>query len=397
MYRAMSQATRSVTIVIVSRAGEVLGQLEPFTVGTPWWQDLEPILAVHPELVILRLLSVSGAGGRSMGGEVVYLAEPREEGWRRTASRLGPFRGESAWLSDHPLRMPWARPGGPEEDLEWAAAHVRITGSPRQVRSWNLSSIWRIPTEEGAWWLKCVPPFFAHEARVLELLNAGAARASAPRLRASAGHRMLLDDMSGRDGYDASLAEYEDILAALVNLQRDVAGVALTSDVPDWRGGALRRGAAEVVERRWPSATGLRRLLEGWEERFAAIEECGIADGLFHGDPHPGNARIDVHPPIIYDWGDSGWGHPLLDLAVLERYAPEEAGRLRRHWLRLWENAVPGSDPGRAWRLLGPAAVLRGAVVFQRFLDHIEPSERVYHDRDVDPFLTAAEQMMATT
>lgn len=393
----MAQAMRSVTIVIVSRAGDVLGQLEPFTVGTPWWQDLEPVLAVHPELVILRLLSVGGAAGGSMGGDVVYLAEPREEGWRRTATRLRPFRGESAWLVDHPLRMPWARPGGPAEDLEWAASHVRITGSPRQVRSWNLSSIWRIPTEEGACWLKCVPPFFAHESTVLESLNAGSVRASAPRLRASSGHRMLLEDMSGRDGYGATAAEYEEILAALVNLQRNVAGVALAPVVPDWRGPALRRAAAEVVARRCPSAPGLRRLLEGWEERFAAIEDCGIADGLFHGDPHPGNARIDIHPPIIYDWGDSGWGHPLLDLAVLHRYAPEEAGRLRRHWLGLWEDAVPGSDPGRAWRLLRPAAVLRGAVVFQRFLDHIEPSERVYHDGDVDPFLRAAEKVMAST
>jgi hypothetical protein len=56
----------------------------------------------------------------------------------------------------------------------------------------------------------------------------------------------------------------------------------------------------------------------------------------------------------------------------------------------LRKTAVPGSDPDRAWGLNQPVAVLRGAVLFQRFLDLVEPSERVYHHRDVQPFLDRA-------
>jgi hypothetical protein len=37
---------------------------------------------------------------------------------------------------------------------------------------------------------------------------------------------------------------------------------------------------------------------------------------------------------------------------------------------------------------------VRGAVVFQRFLDGIEPSERVYHAGDVEPFLDATEALL---
>ena len=51
---------------------------------------------------------------------------------------------------------------------------------------------------------------------------------------------------------------------------------------------------------------------------------------------------------------------------------------------------MPGSDPGRAWTLLRPLAALRVALVFQTFLDNIEPSERAYHARDVGPALKLA-------
>ena len=85
---------------------------------------------------------------------------------------LMPWDGE---LTDHPLRLPYAEPGGPARDLAWAAERLqeeglRLVGRPQQVRTWNLSSLWRLPLEDGAAWLKCVPSVFAHEGAVLDRL-----------------------------------------------------------------------------------------------------------------------------------------------------------------------------------------------------------------------------------
>ena len=43
----------------------------------------------------------------------------------------------------------------------------------------------------------------------------------------------------------------------------------------------------------------------------------------------------------------------------------------------------PAADPERAAELIAPIAALLGALVYQGFLDGIEPSERPYHEADV--------------
>src|SRR4051794_38363559 len=159
---------RSARIVLVDPAGDVLGALPPVPVETPWWQDTAPVVrAVHErfgfDVVVLRMLSA--ARPAPPGGEVTYLAET-------ASSRLRVAEPWNGGLDDHPLRMPWARPGGPAADLGWATGVLdgrgaTSVGSPEQIRTWTLSSLWRIPTAGGAVWLKHVPPFFAHEGALL--------------------------------------------------------------------------------------------------------------------------------------------------------------------------------------------------------------------------------------
>ena len=71
-----------------------------------------------------------------------------------------------------PCASLYARPGGPKADLAWAAARLAergmaMTSAPIQVRTWNLSSLWRLPCANGVAWLKVVPPFFAHEGALI--------------------------------------------------------------------------------------------------------------------------------------------------------------------------------------------------------------------------------------
>ena len=378
---------RSVSLVVCDGAGDVLGQIEPFEVETPWWQDTEPIGERFGSLHVLRLLQVLKPGA-GCGGQARYLAEARE-GTRRL-----PLAPCAEVLGEHPLRMPWARPGGPAADLEWAAGIVQPSGPPTQHRTWNLSSIWSFPAGGATAWLKCVPGFFRHEAAVLRLLAGG----GAPELLAADGHRILLAEFPGSDGFHATLEDKRRLIDHLVELQLRTA--PLTSDllgagVPDARWPCLVDELAALVRRRAPQDPHLQRLLDDAVRLGDEIGECGLRDVLVHGDAHAGNARIGIDPPIWFDWGDSRVGHPLLDLAVLSRLPGEEAEALERYWLQAWARAEVGTDPATAWRLLQPLAVLRQAAVYQGFLDNIEPSERIYHEGDVMPALLAASQLAA--
>ena len=255
-----------------------------------------------------------------------------------------------------------------------------------QHRTWNLSAIWSIPLSSTTVWLKCVPGFFAHEPRVLELLEGH----PVPRPLAVDGHRLLLDQLPGVDGYEATFEERCRLIDGLVDIQRWSVGhldELAAAGVPDRRLPELVRRARAVVGRRAPDDAVLHELLDGAPARLDAIASCGLPDVLVHGDAHPGNARLGegTGRGLWFDWGDSCLGHALTDLAVLDRPGSSGADELRRHWLGAWEAAVPGSDPARAWRLLRPLAALGAAVVYQGFLDAIEPSERIYHEGDVVP------------
>jgi hypothetical protein len=380
---------RLVTLVLVDADGALLGSLEPFAVETPWWQDVLPIVERVPDVTVLRLLDCGPSNGGRMGGAVTYLGQLGE------GAAPGPLRRYGGELPDHPLRMPWARPGGPAADLAWAGGVVGLEGPPVQHRTWNLSAIWSIPASRSTVWLKCVPPFFAHEAGVLGLLEGEAV----PRVLGAEGHRMLLEELPGRDGYDASPDEHVAAVEALVDLQLRTVGrepELLAAGVPDCRAAALIGACADVVARRAPQDERLRRLLDSAPKRLAEVAECGLPDVLVHGDAHPGNTRLTEVGPIWFDWGDSRLGHPLLDLVVLDGPTGDGSpnASVAERWLELWAEAVPGSDPRRAWRLLRPLAQLRLAAVYQSFLDHIEPTERPFHEEDVLPALERAARLV---
>jgi aminoglycoside phosphotransferase (APT) family kinase protein len=168
---------------------------------------------------------------------------------------------------------------------------------------------------------------------------------------------------------------------------------------PDWRPAPLTRLLRDLVERSAPevdrdTAARLRSLVVGLPARFEAIASCGLPDTLVHGDFHPGNVRGAPGSFVLLDWGDCGVGHPMLDQAALfERLPPEDQQPVCAAWAAAWQEHIDGCDPVRASELLAPVAALRQALIYQVFLDGIEPDERIYHADDPALWLARAAEL----
>lgn len=383
----MRRMERVVSLVLVDRGGRVLGALPAFAVAVPWWQEVAPVVEgararFGVDVTVLRLLDAERA--EPHGGAVTYLAEVS-----------GPVDGLEPWagaLYEDPLRASWARPGGPAADLAWAdealARRDLVRAGPaRQMLAWNLSSVWRVPLGDGGAWLKVVPPFFAFEGALLERL----AGQAVPRVLATEGPRVLMEEVPGEDLHEPDLDTKVAMVRLLVGLQAVVAGdlePLRALGLPAWDADALGRAGYDVLSRDGGGLEPGERLavdalLAGLPERLATVAECGVPDSLVHGDFHPGNLRRDGDRLTLLDWGDAGVGCPLLDVpAFLGRVAERDAPAVLRTWAEAWQAAAPGSDARRAVALLRPVAELRQAVIYRRFLDRIEASERVFHAAD---------------
>jgi Phosphotransferase enzyme family len=393
----VSDPGRSATLVLVHE-GAVLGCLPPVDLAMPWWPESHDVVAAARErfgieVTVLRL--VRAPSDRLSGGHVAYLAEVDAV----PPTALEPFEGDP--LADEPLRQEWARPGGPAALLGWAHQRleehgIRAAGRPEQMRSWNLSAIWRLPTTHGRLWLKVVPSFFAHEGAVIDWIGPD----SAPRLLAHARGRVLMAEIPGPSNHDtrgaALLLPMVEVLTAVQERSVGRTGELLDLGVPDRRLAVMVPRIRDVVGEHAPTASpderrALDRLVEDLPRRLAEIDACGIPDALVHGDFHPGNVGGPVDDYVVLDWGDSFVGNPLIDeLAFVRRLGTADRAAAREAFVEAWRRIAPSSDPGRAAELLQPVLPLLAAVMYADFCAAIEPDERVYHASDVGAMLRQA-------
>jgi hypothetical protein len=302
--------------------------------------------------------------------------------------------------AEEPRRAPWARAGGVAATVAWADAALEALGQPRtgpavQVKSWNLSSILILPTARGAVYCKSVPRFLGHEGAILALIAADEPLL-VPRVLSHDAEActVLLDEVAGEDQWAAPEARLVTMVQTLVKLQarwaRRVRELE-SAGLPEWRLATLPGRIEALLDgssvRSTLSASEVARLTDlaaQLPELVSALAACGVPETFIHGDFHPGNWRFDGRTLVLLDWGDSGLGHPMLDLAAfLDRVPAAARARVRSAWIEAWQHECPAADPARAADLAAPIALLRQALVYQRFLHHIEPSEHRYHERDV--------------
>jgi len=267
-----------------------------------------------------------------------------------------------------------------------------------QVRTWNLSSIWRLPTSGGQVWLKVTPPFSASEAAVMPLLDPRVV----PTVLGAAPNRVLLADVPGQDQYGARGEELRTMARILIRLQTvwvDRVPQLEQLGVLDMRAAAILPLIHCVVQRNRheldsPTQRHLDDLINDLPVRFAALEACGIPHTLVHGDFHPGNVRGAPGGYRILYWGGCGIGHPMLDLRPSFMYfTPHDRVEAISIWDSEWSQAVPGRDAPRGADLIRPLGPLYSAVVYQKFLDNSERSERPYHQGDPPHALSDAVAM----
>lgn len=387
---------------MVSVAGAVVGALPPFEVDSPWWADIEPVAPKLDALLgvpaaVLRIVSVVG-GQSPRGGEVTYLVEAAT----LPDVPLEPVP-DTGLLRPEPFRAAWAEPGGPRAILDWADAALATCGRPRtrppvQIKTWNLSCVYRIPTADGPVWSKTIGGFLSPEAAAIALVAehdptlVPTVLAADPQLG-----RTLLDHVPGIDRWDADEDLIRTTITRWVAVQAALAGDRRAQ--PDRRLSTLSARVRPVLARadvRAQLTTAemdeVEALLAALPELVAVIDTAGLPDTLVHGDFHPGNWRsVDGGPARVVDWGDSSYGHPAPDLLTLRGYLPPERWPVAvEAWVTAWRAAVPGSDPAAALPFLDPLGRLEGAYTYQRFLDHIEPDEWPYHRDDPADELRAA-------
>ncbi|GAA0245042.1 hypothetical protein GCM10009539_33100 [Cryptosporangium japonicum] len=356
---------------MVTLGGECLGEVGPFPVSPEWWAEVGPVAACLEEVLgvpvtVLRLLDVDGGDG-ARDGHVRYHVEASA----RPAVALRP---SGSTVDDEPLRLPWATAAGAAELLDWAAAHVPLTGRPAQHKTWNLAGLWRLPVAGGHAWLKATPPFASDEATAIALV-ASVEAALVPRVLAAAPGRVLLADVPGEDLWQATDVQVESTVRRWVAAQAAITG---GEGLPVRTAEVLAAQVDALLERVELDAGEITRA-RALNQRWGALEPCGLPDTVVHGDFHPGNWRGTT----VLDFADAYWGNPVQDgLRAIDFLPPERRDTARRVWVSAWEDAVPGSRPAEALRLAAPLAHLAYAVRYQEFLDQIEPSERIYHAGD---------------
>lgn len=357
---------------LVTVDGEFVGAVEPFHVEEPWWAEVEVVTA-HLDRVlgvptsVLRL--VSGTGGEPRDGTVTYQVEAYG---KPDPAALSTARAHE--FPDAPLRLPWAKPGGPADLVAWADGHVRRTGPAVQVKTWNLSCVYRLPTADGFVWAKEVPPFFAAEPTAVRLV-ADLDLTLVPTVIASAPRRLLLANAPGPGCWDPTPAQIRSVVPRLVAVQAALAGK------PD------------PILPRIPLCTPEVPESPALAERLAAT---GLPDTLLHGDFHPGNWHADGDVPQVIDWADANWGHPALDAARLASFAgPEFYPLIEQVWTRAWLEHRPDSDPATALRLAIPLTHIFLAARYREFLANIEESEQIYHSGDPERHIRLAQAALA--
>jgi hypothetical protein len=302
--------------------------------------------------------------------------------------------------------VPWHDPEWLGEMASWVDARLADAGIRRRN---ELAQIWLRPrsallsleTDRGRMWAKAVPPVFAHEVALTELLADIDPGIVPPVVAADRALGRIITEhvdgpaLSALDGEPAvwaatmsRLAEIQRVLASEPGEMVAAGTVAapmdrLANDLPT----LLADDGLLMMDRpggmSGDEAAALRRRIPALVQACRALAASGIPDSLDHGDLAGDEVIMGAMGPVFLDWSDGSITHPFLSAAALladragtQSVTDELAAAYLGPWLSagLGLTAKAGMDALAQARLVLP--IHRVALYAERVLPAIdEPSE----------------------
>ena len=386
------------------------GQLPAFDVPPVFYPEVEDLVRIVREvcgldIAILRCLEGGDANeGKprlysaictsddvetSSGFKWTALDQPDFDAGEEAAlgkiTRLEVERLSSPAQVDSPV--PWDSPTGwHQAALNWLDANLPPSqdGKPwraSQIRSWSISSVWRVTSAGTRLYFKASPRYFASEVAVT-LDVADRFPNVSPSIVAAQPENgwMLMQDLGDVTLGTTDNAElWHDTMKTIAMVQHGYLGRFREME----RLGIERRTTEAIVETvvNWTNdpASGeirlfgeeneaaLRRLgpnIGRIESMARSLRELGVPPTLEHGDLDATNVFIRNGSPVLMDWSDACVSHPF--------FTPLTPSQARRHpelvdtYLREWTSYGPMESLRRGFEVAKPLVALESAFHYHR-------------------------------
>ncbi len=280
---------------------------------------------------------------------------------------------------------------------EWITANLppATEGEPwrmAQIRSWSISSVFRLTSGSARLYFKASPRYFRSEVAVTQDVAERFPEVSPVLAAAEPQHGwMLMEDLGELTlGKADSPLLWRETMKTIARVQQGYIDRADSIE----QMGIEKRTIGDIVETltEWvenparanlrifqeENAAALKRLqpsLDKVAEIARGLERLGLPQTLEHGDLDSTNVFIRDGSPVLMDWSDACISHPF--------FTPLTPAQARRNpdivatYLREWSGYAPFENLRAGFEISKPLAALESAFHYQRnivpYLPHPYP------------------------
>ena len=327
----------------------------------------------------------------------------------------GPFNAEVAqWIADlrsgsvPAVRAAWARPGWFEATSAWLLGLLpdlgrTQTGPVEERGSWPISAGLAVDTDAGRVIVKSVPKLYGHEPNLTRSL-AAEHPGQVPDVLAvdpERGH-LVMAAFGGAELGSEAPGRWAEGLVEMARIQQAWVGrreKAAALGVED-RTLAILDGELESIVTDEQSSPGLDRdkrdrliaNLPRYHDVIGRLQAGPVPETLVHGDLHPWNVQRDGDRLVIFDWSDSCWSHPFLDVATFTVRTEDEDAReaMRAAYVDAWAGWADAATLRDSLRWAELLMEFHVAISWRRLAAIFEPGAFAFVDRGAQRHLEMA-------